>query len=141
MRFRETLGTATKNGGNRMRKPQGLQADGTALWNEISEAYELRVDEQRILEHACRTVDELERLQQALANNEVMVAGSTGQPRTSPLIAEIRGHRQLLSRLVQQLDLPDVEAPAQRSALSQRKAAAAHARWDRVRAAREATEA
>ncbi len=124
-----------------MKRPDGLQPQGTALWDEISEAYELRLDEQRILEHACRTVDDLERLQQALANNEVIVPGSTGQPRTSPLIAEIRGHRQLLSRLVQQLDLPDPEAPTQRSALSQRKAAAANARWDRVRAAREAAEA
>ncbi len=78
-----------------MRKPQGLQDHGTALWDEVSEAYELRLDEQRVLEHACRTMDDLERLQQALANNEVVVAGSAGQQRSSPLIGEIRGHRQL----------------------------------------------
>ncbi len=124
-----------------MQKPQDLHACGIALWDEVSEAYELRQDEQRILEHACRTVDELARLQQALVESDIVVVGSTGQPRSSPLIAEIRGHRQLLSRLVQQLDLPDLEAPAQRSALSQRKAAAANARWDRVRAEREAAEA
>ncbi len=124
-----------------MQKPQDLHACGIALWDEVSEAYELRQDEQRILEHACRTVDDLERLQHALHDSDIVVVGSTGQPRSSPLIAEIRGHRQLLSRLVQQLDLPDLEAPTQRSALSQRKAAAANARWDRVRAAREAAEA
>ncbi len=125
-----------------MRSPQAaLQSDGTALWDEVSEAYDLRLDEQRILEHVCRTLDELHRLQTALDDSEVVVAGSNRQPRSSPLIAEIRGHRQLLSRLVAQLDLPDLDTTAQRSALSQRKAAAANVRWDRVRAARQAAEA
>jgi hypothetical protein len=133
--------SSSPESGDGMRKPQGLQREGTALWDEVVEAYDLRLDEQRLLEHACRTVDELERLRQPLADSDIVVVGSTGQPRTTPLIAEVRGHRQLLSRLVQQLDLPDLDAPAQRSALSQRKAAAANARWDRVRAAREAAEA
>ncbi len=124
-----------------VRKPLGLEARGGALWDDITTAWELRADEFRILEHASRTLDDLDRLQKALVSADLIVQGSQRQPRRSPLIAEVRAHRELLSRLLRQLDLPDVQEPAQRSAESLRKSAAAHARWDRVRAQREAVQA
>ncbi len=111
-----------------VRKPLGLEARGGALWDDITTAWELRADEFRILEHASRTLDDLDRLQKALVSADLIVQGSQRQPRRSPLIAEVRAHRELLSRLLRQLDLPDVQEPAQRSAESLRKSAAAHAR-------------
>ncbi len=89
----------------------------------ITKAWELRADEFRILEHACRTLDDLDLLQKALASADLIVRGSQNQPRSSPLIAEVRAHGELLSWLLRQLDLPDVQEPVQRSAESLRKSA------------------
>lgn len=45
----------------------------------------------------------------------LLVAGSTGQPRVNPAVAELRSHRLALSRLLRELDLPaEALAPAPR---------------------------
>ena len=49
-----------------------------------------------MLEQACRTADELDRLERAVrALPSLVVEGSTGQPRSHPLLAEVRAHRLL----------------------------------------------
>jgi hypothetical protein len=60
------------------------------------------------LAEACRTKDELDRLEKAVrAIPDFVVPGSTGQPKVHPLLAEVRAHRQLLERLTAALALPN----------------------------------
>lgn len=121
-------------------KPAGLKARGSAMWLEVAGTWTLRSDEVRVLEHACRTLDELDRLQREFAKTEPLVAGSMGQLVPNPLGREVRSHRDLLAKLLRQLNLPDpaVASGEHRSALSEKRSAAAKSRWDRVRALKEA---
>jgi hypothetical protein len=60
------------------------------------------------LAEACRTADELDRLEKAVrALPDLVVPGSTGQPKVHPLLEEVRRHRLLLERLTTALNLPD----------------------------------
>lgn len=121
------------------RQPSGLGSRGGRLWRDVTTEYSLRADELRLLEAACRTLDELARMERALAAEDVVVAGSRGQRRAHPLTERVVEHRRLLAALVKQLDLPDAaEGSGERSALSLKRSKAAHARWDRVRAQRAA---
>jgi hypothetical protein len=112
-----------------MKKPTGLKTPGSALWEQVTDAYELAPDELPVLEHAARTADELARLQRELASAPATVEGSTGQVRTHPLFAEVRAHRALLAKLVESLGLPAPEPEVGPSAASQRASHAAQARW------------
>jgi hypothetical protein len=66
------------------------------------------VDEVFTLESACRTADTIVRLDAALEGQPLTVAGSMGQLREHPLLAEARQQRSLLGRLLTQLKLPEV---------------------------------
>src|SRR5215204_3512790 len=64
--------------------------------------------ELEMLGQACRTRDELDRLERAVrALPELTTTGSTGQPKVHPLLEEVRRHRLLLERLTTALNLPD----------------------------------
>jgi hypothetical protein len=68
----------------------------------------LTAAELEMLGQACRTCDELDRLERAVrALPELTVQGSMGQPKPHPLLAEVRAHRLLLERLTTALALPD----------------------------------
>ncbi|MEV7654667.1 hypothetical protein AB0O39_10895 [Streptomyces anulatus] len=110
--------------------PAGLGDKALVVWTEISEGYDLRIDELRVLEDACREIDLIERLEADLQHAELIVTGSMGQPVASPLVQELRQHRGVLARLLGWLKLPDEEAPAAggRSASARQ---AAMARWGR----------
>jgi hypothetical protein len=124
-----------------MDKPDGLGDAGSAFFDDIAGKYELRPDEQRILVNACRTLDDIFRLEEALSGAELVVRGSRGQPAAHPLLAELARSRSMLARLLKQLDLPDEGGvPAHGSALSEKRRAAANARWSRVRAQRAAAQ-
>lgn len=118
---------------SKKRTPSGLGEDGLELWTDITGEYELRFDELRILELACRQWDLLcgmeAQLNSDLDSGQWSVKGSMGQDVAHPLLPEIRQHRALFSRLVAQLKLPDegaVDSPQSRSDAAR---AMAHARW------------
>ncbi|WNI15226.1 hypothetical protein [Actinacidiphila sp. ITFR-21] len=107
--------------------PDGLEQRGSELWEAIASGFELRQDELRVLEDACREADLIERLHQAHLSAPLVVTGSMGQPVASPLVQELRAHRALLARLLGTLKLPDDDerqaSDGQRRTVQARKAA------------------
>src|SRR5215203_588347 len=90
------------------RPPSGLKASGKRLWLSVFDRYVLTAADVEMLGQACRTADELDRLERAVrALPELTTAGSTGQIKPHPLLAEVRAHRLLLERLTGALNLPD----------------------------------
>jgi hypothetical protein len=89
-------------------KPTGLKAPGKQLWAAVATKYVLTPAELEMLGQACRTADELDRLERAVRQlTELTVRGSTGQPKAHPLLEEVRRHRVLLERLTSALCLPN----------------------------------
>src|SRR5215218_3889841 len=88
--------------------PTGLRAPGKLLWAAVIDKYVLTAAEVEMLGQACRTTDELDRLERAVrVLPELTTTGSTGQLKPHPLLEEVRAHRQLLERLTTALNLPD----------------------------------
>jgi len=113
--------------------PSKLSGKARKLWTETTTAFNLREDELRVLEDACREGDLVDRLEAEVAKSGLMVEGSQGQPVASPLITEIRQHRTVVARLLQSLKLPeDAEsAEAERVKRSATMRDVANARWKR----------
>lgn len=112
--------------------PTTLGRSGTDLWTRVTKAYDLRVDELRILEDACAEADLVDALAAELAAGSLMITGSQGQQVINPLVSELRQHRSTLKALMQSLKLPedgDVEREA--GERSSKARAAANARWSR----------
>ncbi|MFF1336363.1 hypothetical protein ACFVYT_00330 [Streptomyces sp. NPDC058290] len=114
--------------------PTGLGLQGSRLWAEITEENDLRVDELRILEDACREVDLVERMHVELLDARLVVKGSMGQDVANPLVQELRQHRALVARLLAALKLQDDESGEARDGQARTSQArkAALARWGRV---------
>lgn len=110
--------------------PARLGAAGEAFWCSTLEEFELNPAELQVLEAACRTVDELCVLTEALSGASATVLGSTGQPRAHPLFAEVRAHRKVLESLTSALGLPmpDEASGRPRTPAARR---AARARWSK----------
>lgn len=89
------------------RTPAGLSTNGRRLWADVAGEYELRADELRVLEMACRTADNLAAIDAELTTAPVMTTGSMGQDVVNPLIAAALATRRQLAALVKQLNLPD----------------------------------
>jgi hypothetical protein len=116
--------------------PAGLEASGERLWTAVTTPYVLAPSELSILTEACRTSDELDRLETAVRElPELVVPGSTGQPKVHPLLEEVRRHRLLLERLVAALNLPDNTQLVGLRAGARHAAKAAQARWGNREAA------
>jgi hypothetical protein len=111
--------------------PHGLGPKASKLWEEITERHELRPDEARILEDACRQADIVERIEKELSDGALTARGSQGQPVPSPLLTEVRQHRSVLAALLKQLKIPeDVDTAARNCAeRSEQARKAARARW------------
>lgn len=116
--------------------PACFSEAGTALWERLVAVYELSDAEVPQLELACRQADDVAHLERLLAEQGGTVVGSTGQPRLSPVFAELRQARLALSKLLGAVGLPDEEnrplTAAQRNAQH-----AAQARWRQTRARQE----
>ena len=114
--------------------PSGLRAPGRRLWAAVAESYVLTPAEVSVLVEACRTSDELDRLERAVrALPELTTTGSAGQVKAHPLLAEVRAHRQVLERLTAALNLPDDDQEVGLRAGSRHARTAARARWQRPR--------
>ena len=108
--------------------PSNLKVRGKDLWRSVVGTYVLDPAETALLHELCRTSDELDALTAAMADQSPVVAGSQGQPRANPLLAEIRQHRRLAETLAAALALPvDGETIGRRRSANAK--AAAHARW------------
>jgi hypothetical protein len=91
-----------------MAAPVGLSKRARVMWTATTDRYDLRDDELRILEDACREVGLIDQMESALKSADgFIVKGSMGQPVVTPLLAEIRQHRNVLASLLRSLKLPD----------------------------------
>lgn len=85
-----------------------------------------------ILEQACRTRAEIDRLEAAMEGQPYTVLGSAKQVQVHPLVSEARFQRKALAELLSRIGLPDNSDPddsqARRSAAGRK---AARARWNR----------
>lgn len=111
--------------------PDGLRGS-RAKWDEITARWDLRPDELRVLEDACREMDLVDALAGKLADMPVTAVGSTGQLVVNPLVQEIRQHRTVTAALLKQLKLPEEDAERAQAAADSRSASARHAaksRW------------
>ena len=122
---------ADSRSGPRVRCPAGLSIPGQRLWRNVTEAYELRVDELVLLEVAAKTLDTVTALDAALVDQPLVVAGSMGQQREHPLLSEARQQRAALARLLRQLALPEVDEFSGAAARSHAGRALAYQRWAR----------
>ena len=113
-----------------VRPPSGLKAPGSRLWAAVVVPYVLTPAELEMLGQACRTSDELDRLEKAVrALSELTTTGSTGQLKPHPLLEEVRRHRLLLERLTSALNLPDDTEEVGTRAGSRHARKAAEGRW------------
>lgn len=60
---------------------EALASRGGRFWASATDVYVLDVDELELLAEACRTLDDLEALRRAVAEDEVTVDASQGQRR------------------------------------------------------------
>jgi hypothetical protein len=112
------------------RAPSGLGTAGKALWREVNAEFGLAPHESAILVQVCRVIDRLDAIEAELADGPLLVAGSTGQPRANPLLAEWRHQARVLESLSRALSIPlEGEDVGRRRSPSAREAAVQ--RWGR----------
>jgi hypothetical protein len=99
-----TVGTVTS--ANSVRPPDGLGSAGRAVWRKVTSTYELSAGELLLLVRVCRTQDLLARIDRELAAGALLVRGSTGQPRPTPLLEAKVAQERVLELLVRGLALP-----------------------------------
>jgi hypothetical protein len=115
---------------HKVKPPTGLKASGKRLWLSVADRYVLTAAELEMLSQACRTADELDRLERAVRQlTELTVHGSTGQPKAHPLLEEVRRHRVLLERLTSALCLPNEDEEIGRTPGQKHGQKAINARW------------
>jgi hypothetical protein len=109
--------------------PKGLGSHGRRFWKRVISTYQLRVDELILLESACKTIDRVQALDDAMEGQPLTTTGSMGQQREHPLLSEARQQRAYLNRTLAQLDLPDLDSaakPNQHRSAAQSRWATAH---------------
>jgi hypothetical protein len=92
-----------------VKAPVGLAAAGRKLWTSVTGDYVLDEHESRLLLEACRTVDLLDGLEEAVRRDGPLLSSPQGQ-RAHPAAVEARQQRITLARLLAALRLPDEEA-------------------------------
>ena len=89
--------------------PAGLRDRGAAYWRAIVADNMPNDSETELLLEACRTLDNLDALAEAVARDGATTLGSAGQIVVHPALTEARGQRIVLHRLMAALDIPDEE--------------------------------
>ena len=116
------------------RAPRGLDNAGKALWRSVHAVFDFEDEPHTlaILEQACHTRDEIDRLEAAMEGQQYTVLGSARQVQVHPLVSEARFQRKTLAELLSRIGLPDNSDPddphIRRSAAGRK---AARARWNR----------
>jgi hypothetical protein len=95
------------------RPPKGLAAPGRRLWRSVVEEYELDEHERVLLVQACRTVDRLDDIAEALVGQPLTVDNFRGDPVAHPLLNEQRQQSQTLARLLASLRMPSGDQEAE----------------------------
>ncbi len=113
--------------------PKGLGARGKALWRAATADFELSTSDGIMLEQACAQLDNIAALEALLAEQGLLVEGSTGRQRLNPVVAEIRQGRLAFGKLIDALAWPLDEGDEGATPAARRAAKAANARWGRVR--------
>lgn len=114
------------------KKPDGLKDRGTGFWERTCRDYELTDSEMQLLAEACRTMDNLDALADALTADGPTIKGSMGQTIVHPALGEARGQRLVLHKLLAVLALPDLEDEAAPTISTPRQVASQQgntARW------------
>lgn len=116
------------------RAPRGLGKAGKEVWRSVHTVFDFEAEPHllAILEQACRTRDEIDRLEAAMEGQPYTVLGSAKQVQVHPLVAEAGFQRKALAELLSRISLPDNGDPddpqARRSAAARK---AARTRWNR----------
>jgi hypothetical protein len=118
------------------RAPRGLDKAGKELWKSVHAVFDFEDEPGRvaILEQACRTRDEIARLEAAMEGEPYTVLGSARQVQVHPLVSEARFQRKTLAELLSRLGLPDNDDDDEADYRARRRAAGrtgARARWNR----------
>jgi hypothetical protein len=108
--------------------PAGLGPRGRRLWRALTAGFEFEPGELVVLAECCATADLCDRLAIQLADADLVMAGSRGQPALNPLASELRMQRDLLGRLLARLSLPDADAGSFAAAVLARRATASRFR-------------
>lgn len=116
--------------------PAGLGTAGKAIWRSLTGTFDFEVGELLIVETCARQADDLAALEAIVEESGLMVAGSAGQPRLNPAVAECRQARIALARMLGMLGMPDDENKPM-TAASRSARHAATVRWGRRREAEE----
>lgn len=115
--------------------PRHLGEYGTKLWLDCAPPkYTMRPDELRLLTECCREVDIIDRLEDALRDDDLMVAGQGLRNMVvNPLVSELRQHRATLTTMFRALQLPDSSSGVaqKRQLVSEQNTKAARTRWDK----------
>lgn len=125
------------------RAPGGLGTEGRRLWRRMHAEYDgFEPQELLVLEQVCAAADTIAALRAAVDEGGLIVAGSKGQPRVHPAVAELRLARAAFASLLGKLSLPaggpdsddgaDDGPPASGATARQRSARkAAETRWSK----------
>lgn len=115
------------------RTPKHLGEAGLELWTTVLEANDLRPDELRMLEDACREADVIESLdaERRRPGFKLYATGSMGQRVIDPVISELRQHSSTLAMLLTKLKLTEGETDSE---ISAKNRAAVNVRWAARRA-------
>ena len=109
--------------------PDDLAPRGSAFWADVVANYTLRPDELELLAEACRSLDRLDALRQAVTDGGLVVTGPRGSVALHPALVEERQVRNVLRLTLAQLALPDAKGD---TAATRRGREAAEARWARA---------
>lgn len=109
--------------------PRILKTAGRKFWREVTDKYDLRTDELRTLESACRSLDMVDLVTKQWTENgsPLTSTGSMGQLVEHPNIASIDKAQKAFELYVKRLALPDAKAGAGEKPNQQRDAA--QSRW------------
>lgn len=91
---------------DRPRRPRGLDTPGRALWDRVTDEFELNANGLALLEQACRVRDSLTQLDAEVSRDGVVVDSPQGR-KAHPALVEGRQQRLALARLLGVLNVPE----------------------------------